>query len=316
FFFMKVCDFSSSGVMNWSVKYGHFDVSWNVCADFVYKDDVAGHFDPDTLMGVGSCSDPNQTCLFYELLRPKEKKNLSRLSLETFHMISHVIRFEHCDTRAGRRERDKLAAIRYEHLVPFRGRYPFRQYMPNKPSKYGIKIWAACDAKSSYAWNMQQNQGIHVVMEMSEGLQGHNITYELQKRKLTMLGTISRNKPKCPSEIVKMQGRYLYSSIFVFTEKATVVSYCPKRNKNVLKLQMILDYNSTKGGHKTACWPFVILYNIVNASAHNAYVLFTEINQQWNAGKLPARSPAAAAVIEKVKFVPSNQSAMDPMDTG
>ncbi len=28
-----------------------------------------------------------------------------------------------------------------ECLVPFRGR--FRQYMPSKPAKYGIKIWAA-----------------------------------------------------------------------------------------------------------------------------------------------------------------------------
>jgi len=60
--------------------------------------------------------------------------------------------------------------------------------MLNKPAKYGIKIWAACDAKSSYAWNMQvytgklpggaseKNQGMCVVLEMSEGLQGHNIT--------------------------------------------------------------------------------------------------------------------------------------------
>ncbi|KAJ3594856.1 hypothetical protein NHX12_004161, partial [Muraenolepis orangiensis] len=28
-------------------------------------------------------------------------------------------------------------------------------YIPSKPGKYGIKIWAACDARSSYAWNMQ-----------------------------------------------------------------------------------------------------------------------------------------------------------------
>ncbi|CDQ88756.1 unnamed protein product [Oncorhynchus mykiss] len=28
----------------------------------------------------------------------------------------------------------------------------------------------------------------------------------------------------------------------------------------------------------TTCWPFVIFYNIVEVSAHNAYVLWTEIN--------------------------------------
>lgn len=29
-----------------------------------------------------------------------------------------------------------------ERLVALRGRCPFKQYMPSKPSKYGIKIWA------------------------------------------------------------------------------------------------------------------------------------------------------------------------------
>lgn len=48
FFSTKFSDFSSSRVMNCCVKSGHFDVSWSVCTQFVYKDDVAGHFDPDT----------------------------------------------------------------------------------------------------------------------------------------------------------------------------------------------------------------------------------------------------------------------------
>lgn len=95
------------------------------------------------------------------------------MSLGTFHIFSRVIRFDNHDTRAGRRERDKLAAIRTvwdkwverlpllynpgpnvtvdERLVAFRGRFPFKQYMPSKPAKYGLKIWAACDANSSYS---------------------------------------------------------------------------------------------------------------------------------------------------------------------
>ena len=42
-----------------------------------------------------------------------------------------------------------------EQLVCFRGRCPFRQYIPSKPEKYAIKIWAICEAKTSYAWKMQ-----------------------------------------------------------------------------------------------------------------------------------------------------------------
>ncbi|XP_014853421.1 PREDICTED: piggyBac transposable element-derived protein 3-like [Poecilia mexicana] len=336
------------------------------------------------------------------------------MSLETFHRISRVIRFDNRDTRAGRCEKDKLAAIRDvwdkwvkilpllynpgphvtvgESLIPFRGCCPFRQHVSNKPAKYGIKIWAACDAKSSYAWNMQvytgkplqgppeKNQGMRVVLEMTEGLQGHNITcdnfftsyrlgVELQKRKLTMLGTVRKNKPELPSEILKMQGRPLHSSKFTFTENTTLVSYCPKRNKNILVMstmhkdaslstredmmpQMILDYNSTKGGvdnldkvtatyscqRKSTRWPLVVFYNIVDVSAYNAYVLWIEINQHWNASKLyrrrifleelgkalvtpkiqnqarPARSPAAAAVIANVQVRASDQPTMDPLD--
>lgn len=74
-----------------------------------------------------------------------------------------------------------------ERLVAFRGRCRFKQYIPNKPAKYGIKLWTACDSKSSYAWNMQvytgkssssvpeKNQGQRVVLEMTEGLQGHTV---------------------------------------------------------------------------------------------------------------------------------------------
>ncbi|KAL7854606.1 hypothetical protein SRHO_G00167960 [Serrasalmus rhombeus] len=121
-----------------------------------------------------------------------------------------------------------------------------------------------------------------------------------------------------------------------------------------MKPQMILDYNSTKGGvdnldkvtatyscqRTTARWPLVLFYNIVDVSAYSAYVLWIEINQQWNASKLyrrrlfleelgkalftpkiqtrarPARSPAAAAVITKVQERASDRPTMDPLDTG
>lgn len=91
------------------------------------------------------------------------------MSLQTFHVFSGVLHFDSKETRVARRVNDKLAAIRDvwykwveklqfmynpgpevivdEWLVSFRGHCPFRQYMPSKPGKYGIKIWAACDEK-------------------------------------------------------------------------------------------------------------------------------------------------------------------------
>ncbi|KRX33974.1 PiggyBac transposable element-derived protein 4, partial [Trichinella murrelli] len=73
-------------------------------------------------------------------------------------------------------------------LYPFKGRCQFRQYMPKKLAKYGIKFWVACCSKSSYEWNMQiytekpssgtreKNQGMRVVLDMVKGLKGHNVT--------------------------------------------------------------------------------------------------------------------------------------------
>ncbi|KRY10539.1 PiggyBac transposable element-derived protein 4 [Trichinella patagoniensis] len=172
-----------------------------------------------------------------------------------------------------------------ERLYPFEGRCQFRQYMPKKPAKYGIKFWVACCSKSSYAWNMQiytgkpssgtreKNQGMRVVLDMVKGLKGHNVTcdnfftayslgVELKKKNLTLVGT-----PELPRELLQLQGRKLNSSTFAFSEDCTIVSYRPKKNKNVIVLStmhndnqvcdgkgskpdIILHYNITKDGTK------------------------------------------------------------------
>ncbi|XP_045073157.1 uncharacterized protein LOC123486044 [Coregonus clupeaformis] len=216
-------------------------------------------------------------------------------------------------TRAERRAAgggDKLAAVREvwdkwverlpllynpgpdvtvdEQLVPFRGRCPFRQYIPSKPAKYGIKTWVACDSKSSYAWKMQvytgkatcggpeKNQGMRVVLDLTQGLRGHNVTcdnfftsYELARqlltRNVTVVGTVRKNKPELPQALLASKDRLLFSSKFAFTSTTALVSYLAKKNKNVLLLStlhteahvsrrqdkkpaIVLDYNSNKGG--------------------------------------------------------------------
>ncbi|XP_044226881.1 piggyBac transposable element-derived protein 4-like isoform X1 [Thunnus albacares] len=182
--------------------------------------------------------------------------------------------------------------------------------MPNKPARYGIKVWVACDARSSYAWKMQlymgkkpaagrggeeggekgkgrggseKNQATRVVLDVTEGLTGRNITcdnfftsYELAQRLLlerndTLLGTIRKNKPELPDALLALRGRRVLSSKFAFTCDTTLVSYLAKKNKNVLLLStfhartadvvgprrwwradkkpaIVLEYNSNKGG--------------------------------------------------------------------
>ncbi|XP_067248688.1 piggyBac transposable element-derived protein 4-like [Chanodichthys erythropterus] len=287
------------------------------------------------------------------------------MPLKKFKIFSRVIRFDDKATRPARRENDKLAPIRDlwnswverlpmmfnpgpnitvdECLVSFRGRCMFKQYMPNKPAKYGIKIWAACDAKTSYAWSMQiytgkprdgppeRNQGMRVVLDLTTGLQGHTVTcdnfftsyalgQELLKRKMTMVGTVRRNKPELPSALLTTRDRAVHSSLFAFTETHSLVSYCPKRHRNVLlmstchkdakisdredrKPEVILDYNRCKGGvdnldkmvasysckRKTNRWPMVVFSTILDVSAINAFVVWREINPSWERGKSTQR---------------------------
>lgn len=37
-----------------------------------------------------------------------------------------------------------------ESLAPFKGRISYKQYIPNKPKKWGIKMWVLCDAKTGF----------------------------------------------------------------------------------------------------------------------------------------------------------------------
>lgn len=122
----------------------------------------------------------------------------------------------------------------------------------------------------------ERNLGRRIVLEMMDGFQGHIVTcdnfftsyalgIELLNKKMRMIGTIRRNKPELPSALTIPRGRAKFSSLFAFTETHTIVSYCPRKNKNVLlmstvhedaavseredrKPEIILSYNRTKGG--------------------------------------------------------------------
>ena len=90
-----------------------------------------------------------------------------------FQEILHMMRFDDAVARRQNRSPDKLKRIRKvfdmwnstlqdsfilevnltvdEQLVTFRGSCPFRQYIPSKPGKYGIKFWVICVSATSNA---------------------------------------------------------------------------------------------------------------------------------------------------------------------
>lgn len=208
------------------------------------------------------------------------------MSLQRFRFLLRCIRFDDVRNRSERQAIDRLAPIREvfelfvqncikcfspseyvtidEQLIKFRGRCPFRVYLPNKPAKYGLKIFALVDSKMRYTYNMEvycakqpegpfqiSNSPSDVVKRLMSTLMnsGRNLTTDnwytsiplandLLKEKITLVGTLRKNKREIPNEFLPQTAkkREVNSSIFGFQNDLTLVSYKPKPNKIVLLL--------------------------------------------------------------------------------
>ncbi|XP_055936617.1 piggyBac transposable element-derived protein 4-like [Argiope bruennichi] len=281
------------------------------------------------------------------------------MSYKRFLFLMRCVRFDDIRDRSSRREVDKLAPIRNifemfvancqkvqtlgeyvtidEKLEPFRGRCSFRQYMPNKPAKYGIKIFALVDARTFYTWNLEIYAGIQpagpynvengpdkIVKRLLEPIfnSGRNLTVDnwytsydlakdLLKKKITLVGTVRKNKRELPKEFISGRKREQYSTLFGFQKNLTKVSYVPKKNKCVVLLssmhnggtidastgeakkpEIITFYNLTKGAvdvvdemsatYSTARiskrWPMVIFFSMLNIATVNSRIILLSSN--------------------------------------
>lgn len=65
-----------------------------------------------------------------------------------------------------------------ESMVPFRGRLLFKQYLPKKKSKYGIKIYKLCTA-GGYTWNLKIYCGKDSDTDLTSGTKTENLVMSL-----------------------------------------------------------------------------------------------------------------------------------------
>lgn len=230
------------------------------------------------------------------------------MSKNRFSFLIKNLRFDDKATRNQRKESDKFCAIRDiwdkyvencrnnytpseyltvdEQLLGFRGRCPFRMYIPNKPDKYGIKIVMMCDAKTFYMVSAIPYVGkesrpsnlpipTQYVLELSKPIQktNRNITVDnwfssmglaasLKEVGLTLVGTLRKNKPEIPTEFLKP--KTLEPNRFAFDGDVVLVSHTPNKSRVVMlmstmhndnevdensgKSEINLFYNATKGG--------------------------------------------------------------------
>ncbi|CAK9816544.1 PiggyBac transposable element-derived protein 4 [Anthophora quadrimaculata] len=161
-----------------------------------------------------------------------------------------------------------------EQLFRYKGRTKFTQYMPSKPAKYGIKIWWISVSENYYPLSGQIytgkstlgreiNQGEQVVKNLAGAYKGsgRNITTDnffttvplakfLLSWRLTILGTIRKNKKYIPREMAPSKSREEYSSLFAYHENITLCSYVPKKEKAVILLSTIHTGNVFSGSKR------------------------------------------------------------------
>ena len=232
------------------------------------------------------------------------------LSRDRFQLLYLCCRFDNLTTRKERQKNDRMAPIRElwdrffqlctrlynpttcvtvdEQLVKFRGRCSFRQFLPNKPGKYGLKVWVAADSASHYCFNASVYLGKHeepvrdglgasVVKKLVQPLynSGRNITFDrfftsvdlskyLLQHNLTSVGTVMPNRRGLPLALLPKNARQrdVGSSMFAYQDNLTMVSFKAKKTKVVLMLstfhhndalvdgkpEVVHYYNKTKCG--------------------------------------------------------------------
>lgn len=231
------------------------------------------------------------------------------MTLQRFGFLRNCLRFDDRETRQARKISDNLAAIRSffetfvsncqavykpsecmtvdEQLVSFRGRCSFRQYMPNKPSKYGIKMYALVDAKTFYTLNLEiypgtQPPGIYscsnkpcdvvnrLIAPISKS--NRNVTFDswftsyslmlhlLKEHQLTSTGTVHKNQAEIPEKMLQVHNRELYSTIFGFQKDITLASYMAKKNKVVLILSTLHHDDKIDSESSTRMKPEIVTF--------------------------------------------------------
>ncbi|XP_031328287.1 piggyBac transposable element-derived protein 4-like [Photinus pyralis] len=154
-----------------------------------------------------------------------------------------------------------------EMLYPFRGRCRWIQYIPSKPAKYGIKMYALCDAKFLYTSNLEfycgrqpegpfvsLNSPFDVVKRLVAPIANSNrnlttdnyytsvpLSNYLLEQNVTSIGTMKKNKKKIPPKFLPNKHRAVQSTLFGFQENKMITSHVPKKNKGVLLLSTLYN---------------------------------------------------------------------------
>ena len=149
-----------------------------------------------------------------------------------------------------------------EHLCRYRGRCSFKQFIPSKPDRYGLKIYVLADSVNYYPINFEvycgkqsvSNKPYDLVMRLCTVLKsGHIVCGDnyfsslalsnslLSQYNINYLGTLRKNRREVPKYMNDNKGLPIFSSRFFLTQEKTnsILSYVTKKTQNVLLLSNI-----------------------------------------------------------------------------
>jgi len=207
---------------------------------------------------------------------------IAAMSQKCFLFLVYSLRFDDSSTRAQQRADDKLARIRNiydkfvitceanytpgigctvdESLHEFRGMCSFKQYIPNKLSKYSTKVYVLADSKPFYLVysKIYMGAGTHApglpvptqaVLNLVPLVSGTNrnittdnyytsipLAMELKSRKLTLVGMMNKNKACIPPSFLEKADEGTVQYTFDHANNCTLLSVAPKKNKKVIFL--------------------------------------------------------------------------------
>lgn len=254
------------------------NIQWKICTHAEMWAFLGIHF----LAGVFKAHHRDER----ELFSLRDGINLLRatMSYKRFFQLKCALRF---DDPARRDRNDKLAPVRHvthlfnetlsriykpgafltvdEMLIEFHGRVAFRQYIPTKPGKFGIKVFWAVDAENcmplkclvyigaetlpAHTRAASATFGEAVVMHLMSGYldKGRNVTTDnyftsvplanrLAARNTTIVGTIRSNRRELPPSCKDTGNRQRGDSRHYYSAGNTVCSFWDKGTKPVLLL--------------------------------------------------------------------------------
>ncbi|XP_072403063.1 multiple C2 and transmembrane domain-containing protein-like [Diabrotica undecimpunctata] len=150
------------------------------------------------------------------------------MPLKRFSLLLRALCFDNIHTRAQRKLIDKLAPIRniFQKLIE----RSQACYMPGR--------------------NLTCDNWFTLVPSAKE----------LKKKKITLVGTIRKNKREIPEIFVAAKKKPICSSLFAFGRECLLVSYVPKTNKNVLLLSTLQEYDEINEESGEACKLVVVTF--------------------------------------------------------